>query len=78
MRLFFIKAAIELVWVGRRWIKFLWRFCSRLQFYQRNTTNFSNKNLIDLIPLQSKFFPPNFSFVFLKRDFWREKIYSSK
>ncbi len=33
MRLFFIKATLELIWVGRRWIKFLWRFYSRLQFY---------------------------------------------
>ncbi len=33
---------------------------------------------IDLVPLQSQFFPPNFSFIFWKRKFWREKIYSSK
>jgi hypothetical protein len=27
-----------------------------------------------LVLLQSKFFPPNFSFVFWKREFWREKF----
>ncbi len=32
----------------------------------------------DLVPLQSKFFPLNFSFVFWKRKFWREKIYFAK
>jgi hypothetical protein len=42
---------------------------------------------MDLVPLQSKiqsfakyiiFFPPNFSFVFWKMEFWRDKMYSSK
>jgi hypothetical protein len=33
---------------------------------------------MDLVPLQSKFIPPNFSFVFWKRKFWREKIYFAK
>jgi hypothetical protein len=33
---------------------------------------------MDLTPLQSKFFPPNFSFGFWKREIWREKIYSLK
>jgi hypothetical protein len=31
----------------------------------------------NLVHLQSKFFPPNFSSVFWKREIWREKIYSS-
>jgi hypothetical protein len=31
--------------------------------------------LLDLVHLQSNFFcPPNFSFVFWKKEFWREKI----
>jgi hypothetical protein len=27
---------------------------------------------MDLVHLQSNFFPPNFSFVFWKKEFWRE------
>jgi hypothetical protein len=50
----------------------------------------SNKNQFSLISTTHKkilfgphsfakyFFPPNFSFVFWKREIWREKIYSSK
>jgi hypothetical protein len=32
----------------------------------------------DLVPLQSNFFPANFSYVFCKRKIWQEKNYLAK
>jgi hypothetical protein len=41
-------------------------------------TSFYKKKIIGPRSFQNNFFPPNFSFVFWKKVFWREKILFAK
>jgi hypothetical protein len=44
----------------------------------KTSANRNKANQIDLVPLQSKFFPAKNFLCFWKREFWWEKNYFSK
>jgi hypothetical protein len=50
-----------------------------LQLDPKEKVKFSNTLIfLDLVPLQSKFFPAKFFFCIWKMEIWREKIYFAK